>query len=46
MQDAQRYRLGVNHHQIPVNTPKCPFIGFHRDGAMRADGNLVQHITL
>ena len=22
--DAQRYRLGVNHHQIPVNQPKCP----------------------
>src|SRR5699024_12252422 len=20
--DAQRYRLGVNHHQIPVNAPK------------------------
>lgn len=38
--DAQRYRLGVNHHQIPVNTPKCPFHSFHRDGAMRVDGNL------
>ncbi|TFV91583.1 catalase, partial [Oxalobacteraceae bacterium OM1] len=23
--DAQRYRLGVNHHQIPVNAPRCPF---------------------
>jgi catalase len=22
--DAQRYRLGVNHHHIPVNAPKCP----------------------
>ena len=38
--DAQRYRLGVNHHQIPVNAPKCPFHSFHRDGAMRTDGNL------
>ncbi|WP_116136656.1 catalase [Trinickia diaoshuihuensis] len=39
--DAQRYRLGVNHHQIPVNAPKCPFHhAFHRDGAMRTDGNL------
>lgn len=38
--DAQRYRLGVNHHQIPVNAPKCPFHGYHRDGAMRTDGNL------
>ncbi|WP_438318281.1 catalase [Sporosarcina sp. FA9] len=37
--DAQRYRLGVNHHQIPVNAPKCPFNSFHRDGAMRTDGN-------
>jgi len=37
--DAQRYRLGVNHHQIPVNAPRCPFHSFHRDGAMRVDGN-------
>lgn len=37
--DAQRYRLGVNHHQIPVNAPKCPFHSYHRDGAMRVDGN-------
>ena len=38
--DAQRYRLGVNHHQIPVNAPRCPFHSFHRDGGMRTDGNL------
>ena len=38
--DAQRYRLGVNHHQIPINAPKCPFHSYHRDGAMRTDGNL------
>ncbi|NYT37784.1 catalase [Allopusillimonas soli] len=37
--DAHRYRLGVNHHQIPVNAPKCPYHSFHRDGAMRVDGN-------
>lgn len=37
--DAQRYRLGVNFHQIPVNAPRCPFHNFHRDGAMRVDGN-------
>lgn len=37
--DAQRYRLGVNHYQIPVNKPKCPFHTYHRDGAMRVDGN-------
>jgi catalase len=39
--DTQRYRLGVNHGAIPVNAPKCPFHNsFHRDGAMRVDGNL------
>lgn len=37
--DAQRYRLGVNHVQIPVNAPKCPYHSYHRDGAMRVDGN-------
>lgn len=37
--DAQRYRLGVNNYQIPVNMPKCPYHSFHRDGAMRVDGN-------
>ena len=37
--DAQRYRLGVNHHQIPVNAPRCPMHGYSRDGAMRVDGN-------
>ena len=37
--DAQRYRLGVNHHQIPVNAPRCPVHSFHRDGTMRVDGN-------
>jgi len=37
--DAQRYRLGVNHHQIPVNAPRCPVHSFHRDGSMRVDGN-------
>lgn len=37
--DTQRYRLGVNHHQIPVNAPRCPFHNPHRDGAARVDGN-------
>ncbi len=37
--DAQRYRLGVNHQHIPVNAPRCPFHSYHRDGAMRVDGN-------
>jgi catalase len=38
--DAQRYRLGVNHFLIPVNAPKCPVHSYHRDGAMRVDGNM------
>lgn len=39
--DAQRYRLGVNHHQIPVNSPQGVknYHSFHRDGKMRVDGN-------
>ncbi|MBR2437591.1 MAG: catalase [Bacteroidales bacterium] len=37
--DAQRYRLGVNLEQIPVNRPRCPVHSYHRDGAMRVDGN-------
>ncbi len=37
--DAHRYRLGVNHAQIPVNAARCPVNSFHRDGAMRVDGN-------
>ncbi|MCU0960876.1 MAG: catalase, partial [Pirellulaceae bacterium] len=37
--DAQRYRLGVNHHLIPVNRARCPVHTYHRDGAMRVDGN-------
>lgn len=39
--DAQYHRLGVNHHQIPVN---CPFMAKFlspqsRDGALRVDRN-------
>ena len=37
--DAQRYRLGVNHHLIPVNRARCRTNIYHRDGAMRVDGN-------
>ncbi|QAB00900.1 MULTISPECIES: catalase [Agrobacterium tumefaciens complex] len=38
--DTQRYRLGINFNHIPVNAPRCPFQSYHRDGAMRTDGNL------
>jgi catalase len=37
--NATHYRLGVNHHQIPVNAARCPVHSYHRDGAMRVDGN-------
>ncbi|MFA5514549.1 MAG: catalase, partial [Sphaerochaetaceae bacterium] len=37
--DAQRYRLGVNHYQIPVNKSKVKTNHYHRDGFMRVDGN-------
>ena len=33
--DAHRARLGVNYKQIPVNSPKCPFHTYSKDGAMR-----------
>jgi len=39
--DTQRYRLGINHHQIPVNAPLNPkHAPYHRDGTGRTDGNL------
>ena len=40
--DTQRYRLGVNHWQIPVNSPRGAkhVHSYHRDGAMRVDGNM------
>src|SRR5437899_10581147 len=28
-----------NNHLIPVNAARCPFHSYHRDGAMRVDGN-------
>jgi catalase len=37
--DAQRYRLGVNHHAIAVNSPKTQYPSYHRDGQMRVDAN-------
>ncbi|ATG16959.1 catalase [Providencia alcalifaciens] len=43
--DTQRYRLGINHYQIPVNAPRCPFHNYHRDGAMRVDGNSGNTVT-
>lgn len=37
--DAQRYRVGTNYAQLPVNAPKCPYHNYQRDGQMRFDGN-------
>jgi catalase len=37
--DAQRYRLGINHNLIPVNSAKYPTNSYHRDGSMRVDSN-------
>lgn len=32
--DTQRYRLGINHHQIPINAPKSALNSSVRDGYM------------
>jgi catalase len=37
--DAHRHRLGVNYEALPVNKPRVPVHNYHRDGAMRFDGN-------
>jgi catalase len=37
--DAARYRLGINHDQLPVNRPRCPVHNYARDGQMRLDAN-------
>ena len=30
--DTHMHRVGVNHHQIPVNKPRCPVMHYMRDG--------------
>jgi len=46
-QDAHRYRLGVNHGQLPVNAPHCPVNHYQRDGLMagmpNSNGSNNQH---
>ena len=38
--DTHRYRLGVNHTQLPVNRPHAATTSnYQRDGYMRSDGN-------
>lgn len=36
--DTHLHRLGVNHHQVPVNKPRCPVMNYIRDGA-QTDGS-------
>jgi len=43
--DTQRYRIGVNMNQIPVNRPKNRVHSYHRDGHMRVDGNYGSTIS-
>jgi len=43
--DAQRYRLGVNHHLIPINKPKVEVNDYHRDGQMRTDSNFGRTVA-
>jgi catalase len=35
--DAQLYRVGTNHQQLPVNRARCPVHNQQRDGAMAID---------
>ena len=38
--DAHRYRVGVNHHQLPVNSAKAATVNtYHADGTMRMHGH-------
>ncbi|MGI6152900.1 MAG: catalase [Christensenellaceae bacterium] len=40
-EDAHRYRLGTNFHQIPVNRPKGVSVNnYQRDGSMNVDENI------
>ncbi|KAF1314264.1 Catalase, partial [Globisporangium splendens] len=38
--DTQRYRLGVNYQQIPVNKPRCEVRTYQRDGFATVNGNM------
>jgi catalase len=40
--DAQLYRVGTNHQQLPVNRPRCPFHHQQRDGAMATENFAAQ----
>lgn len=42
--DTARYRLGINHEQLPVNAPKIPVHTTHRDGYMQ-NGNYGSYMN-
>lgn len=42
--DTARYRLGINHGQLPVNMPKVPVHNTHRDGYMQ-NGNYGSYMN-
>ncbi len=37
--DTHLHRLGVNHHQIPVNKPRCAVRSYSRDGSLATAEN-------
>lgn len=41
--DAHRYRVGINHNDLPVNKPLCPVHNYHKDGAMRYHTSNPEH---
>ena len=41
--DAQRYRLGTNYQQLPVNAPVVPVANFQRDGTTAFNNRASHH---
>ncbi|WP_406407926.1 catalase [Streptomyces halstedii] len=41
--DAQRYRLGINHTQLPVNAPKAPVVDTYGRDGLHATRNGSRH---
>lgn len=40
--DAQRYRVGTNRQQLPVNAPRSPVDSYQRDGTMAIGNNAAR----
>jgi catalase len=43
--DTQRYRVGTNYLQLPINAPRCPYATNQRDGQMAYRQDLVPGIN-